>query len=130
MSVRHRSRRSGRVRIGGYYSCTFSAHQPPRVLESPVSFECRLTDLIQLKDTQDKVLGTWLILGEVVTVHIDKTLRQQGAYDTVGGQPILRGGGPVDYFAIEQSQRFEIHRSRSLVGATTRWLRIHFSRGE
>lgn len=103
---------------------------PPRVLESPVSFECRLTDLIQLKGTQGEVIDTWLILGEVVTVHIDKTLLQQGVYDTGGGQPILRGGGPADYFAIEQSQRFEIHRSRSLVGATTRWLRSHFSRGE
>jgi hypothetical protein len=30
----------------------------------------------------------------------------------------------------KQSQRFEIHQPRSLVGATTHWLRNQFSRGE
>lgn len=82
----------------------------PRVLESPVSFECRLTELLQLKDARGLAIDTWLVLGEVVTVHIDKALLDQGVYDTVAAQPILRGGGPADYFMVEERQRFHMTR--------------------
>ncbi|PTQ13553.1 Asp/Glu/hydantoin racemase [Sphingomonas oleivorans] len=83
---------------------------PPRVLESPVSFECRLTQIVRLKDAQGGDVDTWLVLGEVVVVHIDKALLGDGVYDTVAAQPILRGGGPADYFAIEEGQRFRMVR--------------------
>ncbi|SFL07216.1 hypothetical protein SAMN04244574_03004 [Azotobacter beijerinckii] len=80
------------------------------MLESPVSFECRLTELLQLKDARGLAIDTWLVLGEVVTVHIDKALLDQGVYDTVAAQPILRGGGPADYFMVEERQRFHMTR--------------------
>ncbi|WP_049622172.1 flavin reductase family protein [Frateuria defendens] len=83
---------------------------PPRVAESPVSFECRLTQLVQLKGGGGEAIDTWLVLGEVVAVHIDKALLREGVYDTVLAEPILRGGGPADYFAISESQRFRMWR--------------------
>src|SRR5450830_55104 len=103
--------------------------KPPRVQESPVSFECRVTDIMQLKTTLGLAIDTWLVLGEVVTVHIDRQLVKSGVYDTIGGQPILRGGGPSDYYAIDQSQHFELHRPRSIIGAATRWMRGKLPRG-
>src|ERR1700741_86445 len=54
----------------------------PRVLESPVSFECKLTQLTQLTDSAGKTVETWLVLGEVVAVHIEKRLLKDGVYDT------------------------------------------------
>jgi flavin reductase (DIM6/NTAB) family NADH-FMN oxidoreductase RutF len=84
----------------------------PRVAESPVSFECRLTQLIQLHGVDGKPVDTWLVLGEVVGVHISKTLLVDGIYDTAAGRPILRGGGPADYFEIGADARFRMPRPK------------------
>ncbi|WP_038581100.1 flavin reductase family protein [Dyella japonica] len=84
--------------------------KPPRVAESPVNFECRLTQLIQLKGADETLVDTWLVLGEVVAVHIDKRLLVDGIYSTAASVPILRGGGPADYFAVDDSQRFQMFR--------------------
>jgi flavin reductase (DIM6/NTAB) family NADH-FMN oxidoreductase RutF len=84
----------------------------PRVAESPVSFECRLTQLIQLHGVDGKPVDTWLVLGEVVGVHISKTLLVDGIYDTAAGRPILRGGGPADYFEIGADARFRMLRPK------------------
>ncbi|WP_114391788.1 flavin reductase family protein [Oleisolibacter albus] len=72
----------------------------PRVAESPVAFECRLTQLIRLTDAAGGAIDTWLVLGEVITVHIRTDLLTDGVYDTLKGDPLLRGGGPADYFTL------------------------------
>ena len=84
----------------------------PRVAESPVSFECRVTQVIQLQGADGTQVETWLTLGEVVAVHIDKALLKDGVYDTAAAQPILRGGGPADYFEIGAAQLFKMFRPR------------------
>ena len=38
----------------------------PRVADSPVSFECRSTQIIQLEGLDKQKVPTWLVLGEVV----------------------------------------------------------------
>lgn len=83
---------------------------PPRVAESPVAFECRLTQLIRLQDAAGDPIDAWLTLGEVVMVHIDKAMLVDGVYDTLAAQPILRGGGPADYFTLSQDQKFQMYR--------------------
>jgi flavin reductase (DIM6/NTAB) family NADH-FMN oxidoreductase RutF len=83
---------------------------PPRVAESPVAFECRLTQLIRLTDAEGAPVDAWLTLGEVVMVHIDQALLVDGVYDTLAAQPILRGGGPADYFGIDEAQKFHMYR--------------------
>ena len=84
----------------------------PRVAESPVSFECRVTQVIRLQGVDGVQVDSWLTLGEVVAVHIDKALLKQGVYDTAAAQPILRGGGPADYFSIGPEQLFRMFRPR------------------
>lgn len=86
----------------------------PRVQESPVSFECRLSQIIQLKRHDQSLLPTWLILGEVVAVHIAKHLLKDGVYDTAAAQPILRGGGPADYFQLGPEALFKMSRPGSV----------------
>jgi hypothetical protein len=46
----------------------------------------------------------------VVGVHIDRALLKDGVYDTAAAQPILRGGGPADYFAIAPEGLFRMFR--------------------
>ena len=84
----------------------------PRVAESPVSFECKLTQVIQLQRANGESVDTWLVLGEVVGVHISRSLLVDGIYDTARAQPILRGGGPADYFEIGPEARFRMFRPK------------------
>jgi flavin reductase (DIM6/NTAB) family NADH-FMN oxidoreductase RutF len=80
----------------------------PRVAAAAVSFECRLSQLIRLQSAAGEPVDTWLVMGEVVGVHIDERLLVDGVYDTAAARPILRGGGPADYF--ELGERFKMRR--------------------
>ncbi|GGD10878.1 flavin reductase family protein [Franconibacter pulveris 1160] len=82
----------------------------PRVAESPVNFECRLSQCIQLTSANGEPIDSWLVLGEVVAVHIDETLLENGIYQTAKAQPVLRAGGPSAYYAIDEAQRFDLVR--------------------
>lgn len=82
----------------------------PHVKEAQVVFECRLTQTLQLQSAAGDKLETWMVLGEVVGVHIDPTLLEDGVYQTAAARPILRGGGPADYFEISQDQNFKMYR--------------------
>lgn len=81
------------------------------VAESPVNFECKLTQCIRLQDAQGGLIESWLVLGEVVAVHIDnKLFNDQGVYQTAAAHPILRAGGPSAYYGISDEQRFDLVR--------------------
>jgi flavin reductase (DIM6/NTAB) family NADH-FMN oxidoreductase RutF len=82
----------------------------PRVGESPVSFECKLTQIIRLKGADGRDLDGWMTLGEVVAVHIDKSLIKDGVYQTALARPIVRAGRRGDYFEIRQDAMFEMNR--------------------
>ncbi|HCL75342.1 flavin reductase family protein [Stutzerimonas nitrititolerans] len=84
----------------------------PRVLESPVSFECKVTQIIQLQGADKTPVSSWLVLGEVVAVHIAQALLVDGIYDTAAGEPILRGGGPADYFQLGREANFKMYRPK------------------
>ena len=72
----------------------------PRVAASPVAFECRRTQILRLQGADGKAVDTWLILGEVVGVHINEALLVNGIYNTAAARPVLRGGGAGDYFEL------------------------------
>jgi flavin reductase (DIM6/NTAB) family NADH-FMN oxidoreductase RutF len=82
----------------------------PRVAQSPVSFECRKTQVLQLQSASGSAIPTWLVLGEVVAVHIAKHLLKDGVYQTAESETVLRGGGPADYFQIGPEQMFRMWR--------------------
>lgn len=83
---------------------------PPRVAESPVSFECKVTQIIQLQRADQSLVPSWLVLGEVVAVHIARHLLKEGIYDTATAEHVLRGGGPADYFTIQPESLFRMTR--------------------
>lgn len=80
----------------------------PRVAESPVNLECRLSQIVALRDASGGTLSTWLIMGQVVGVHIAHRLLRNGLYDTVAAAPVLRGGGRTDYFQIQRDALFRM----------------------
>ncbi len=82
----------------------------PRVAESPVNFECKVCDIVALKGWKGEPAGAWLVLAEVVGVHIRRSLVKQGVFDTFGAGIILRAGGPSAYAAIHPDARFDMHR--------------------
>ncbi|WES69932.1 flavin reductase family protein [Superficieibacter sp. HKU1] len=82
----------------------------PRVAESPVNFECRLSQCIQLTGADGTAVDTWLVLGEVIAVHIDESLLEDGIYQTAKAQPVLRAGGPSAYYSIDEAHRFDLIR--------------------
>ena len=84
----------------------------PRVGESPVSFECKLTQMLRLEGANGRPVDSWMMFGEVVAVYIAKALLKGGAYDTAAAEPILRGGGPGDYFRITEDRKFVMLRPR------------------
>ena len=82
----------------------------PRVAESPVGFECKLTQILRLQGADGTPVDSWLVLGEVVAVHIARRLLKDGIYDTAAAEPILRAGGPADYFTL--GEKFKLYRPR------------------
>ncbi len=83
----------------------------PRVAESPVSFECRLSQILQLQTSGGARVKTWLVFGEVLGVHIMRKMLKDGLYDTASHHPVLCGGDSSDlYFDITPETVFRIFR--------------------
>lgn len=84
----------------------------PRVAASPVSFECRVSDVVPLRGADGQTSTGVLTIGEVIAVHIDEALIPDGIYQTALAQPVLRAGGPSAYFEILAEGRFDLTRPR------------------
>ena len=82
----------------------------PRVAESPVSFECKMTEIIQLRGADGNKAQAWVTFGEVVAVHIDKRFIKDGVYQTALARPIARAGRRGDYFEVTPEAMFEMIR--------------------
>lgn len=85
---------------------------PDRVAASPVAFECKLTQLIRLTDRHGSALDQYLVIGEAIGIHIDTAMLEDGIYQTARAGPILRGGGPADYFDVTEANLFRMWRPR------------------
>jgi flavin reductase (DIM6/NTAB) family NADH-FMN oxidoreductase RutF len=81
--------------------------KPPRVKASPAALECVLLEVNRLHDRHGVATNNWLVLGEVVGVHIDERYISEGKVDMAAMQPISRCGY-MDYVvsdAVFQMQR-------------------------
>ena len=75
--------------------------KPPRVTASPASLECRVTDIIDLKDINGQSINTYLVLGQVIGVHIQDRFIANGMVDTAAMQPLARCGY-ADYAVVDK----------------------------
>jgi flavin reductase (DIM6/NTAB) family NADH-FMN oxidoreductase RutF len=74
---------------------------PPRVAASPVAFECRVIERVQLA-------FNIVTFGQVVGVHVDERHIVDGRFDTAGVKPIARCGYRGDYAIV--TELFEMIR--------------------
>jgi flavin reductase (DIM6/NTAB) family NADH-FMN oxidoreductase RutF len=65
---------------------------PPHVKDSPAVLECKLIEVKRLADRHGTALDYWLVIGEVVGVHIDARFIRNGIVDMAAMQPIARCG--------------------------------------
>ena len=98
--------------LAGLESIPSQIVKPPRVALSPVTFECKLTQQFPLLDANGEATSAIMTFGEVVCIHIDDSLLQDGIYQTVAADPIMRGGGAGDYFTISEAAKFVMLRPR------------------
>jgi flavin reductase (DIM6/NTAB) family NADH-FMN oxidoreductase RutF len=82
----------------------------PQVAESPVNFECKVRDIIQLTDQNRSPVQAWLVLGDVAGVPIREELLKDGVFDTFNAGIILRAGGLSDYAEVRPEIRFNMGR--------------------
>jgi flavin reductase (DIM6/NTAB) family NADH-FMN oxidoreductase RutF len=81
---------------------------PPRVAASPAALECKVLQIIRLNDIEGQELKSYLVLGQVIGVHIDPACLKDGIFDTRAAQPISRCGYRGYYSAI--GEMFEMFR--------------------
>ena len=75
--------------------------KPPRVAASPASLECKVTGIIELHDIDGGSVNCFLVLGQVVGVHIDDRFIVNGMVDTAAMQPLARCGY-ADYAVVNK----------------------------
>ncbi|KAB1585165.1 flavin reductase family protein [Burkholderia cepacia] len=96
--------------LGGLTAVPSRLVDVPRVAESGVNFECKVTDVVRLRDHQGVETPGSLVLGEVIAVHIRQDLLKDGIFDTFGAGIILRAGGPSAYVHVKPDSRFDLFR--------------------
>lgn len=85
----------------------------PRVMESPASLECKVVEVVEIRDRTGGFSGAVLILGEVVGVHIDEGHIADGRFDIERAQSLARCGYQ-DYAVVERV--FSLARPKGAVG--------------
>lgn len=86
--------------------------RPPRVAESPAALECRLLQISHLHDLDGRPLDAWMVIGQVVGVHIARAFLKDGLFDTGAAQPIMRAGYLDQYVAAAPDSIFRMRRPR------------------
>jgi flavin reductase (DIM6/NTAB) family NADH-FMN oxidoreductase RutF len=77
---------------------------PPQVAESPISFECRV---YQILDFGTESSGGSLVIGEIVSVHLKEEVLREGRLDPQSLDLVARMGGSQ---YSRTTERFELPR--------------------
>lgn len=80
--------------------------KPPRVSESPVNFECKLYQII---DFGTEWPSSSLVIGEILSVHLNESVLEDGRFDGNALDLIGRMGGNQ---YSRTTERFEIERPK------------------
>jgi len=97
----------------GFTQVTSTKVGPPRVGESPISFECKVRDVIHLGDTGGA--GS-MVVCEIVLAHFDDNIfDDSGRIDPVLLNPVARLGGN-NYSRVTEESLFEVNKPISRMG--------------
>jgi len=73
----------------------------PRVADSPAAMECKVTQVLRVKDTDGKETGGVVVYGQVIGMHIDERFMKNGRFDLGAVRPIARCGYD-EYTVVEK----------------------------
>ena len=72
----------------------------PRVAECHASLECKVIEIVRLKNRLGQPLDNYLVLGEVVAFHIEDRFIRDGRFDLAAAKAIARCGYQ-DYAVVD-----------------------------
>ncbi|KXG87652.1 flavin reductase family protein [Agrobacterium bohemicum] len=78
----------------------------PYVAEAFAALECRVTQILRPVDVEGTEANTWVVFGQVVGIHIDETVIDNGRIDMGRARPVARMGymdycdGGADVFQL------------------------------
>lgn len=72
----------------------------PRVAETPIAMECKHLSTTRLKTIEGEEVDRWVVMGQVVGIHIDDAFIHDGMIDVTELKPLARLGYK-DYSVVE-----------------------------
>ena len=82
--------------------------KPPRVAAAPAALECRCVSIQRLKGLGGVDSSNYMVIGQIIGVHIAPAFLKNGLFDTAGARPLGRCGYRGDY--AEVTSLFEMVR--------------------
>jgi flavin reductase (DIM6/NTAB) family NADH-FMN oxidoreductase RutF len=84
--------------------------KPPRVAQSPIHFECKLTQIVEIGNNRG---GGSVVIGEIVHLHVDeRVLFDEDKIDLKALKPVGRLAGSA---YVRVTDLFEIERPKSQI---------------
>ncbi|NTF07712.1 flavin reductase family protein [Agrobacterium rubi] len=80
----------------------------PYVAEAYAALECRVTQIMRPVDVNGVEADSWIVFGQVVGIHLDESVIENGRIDMARARPVARMGymdycdGGVDVFQIKR----------------------------
>ena len=85
------------LRLAGLEAAPCRLVAAPRVAAAPAALECKLLQVVRLRDLEGRELESYVVLGQVVGVHIGPQYMKDGRFDLATAAPIMRAGYRDDY---------------------------------
>ncbi|WP_284947716.1 flavin reductase family protein [Acidisoma cladoniae] len=98
------------MELAGIAAAPSTMVKPPRVAASPAALECKLVEIKHLVGLDGRPGSNFMVIGQIVGVHIDPAFLTDGKFDTAAARPIGRCGYRGDY--AEVTSLFEMIRPR------------------
>jgi flavin reductase (DIM6/NTAB) family NADH-FMN oxidoreductase RutF len=80
------------MEVAGLEAAPSRLVKPPRVAASPCALECKWLQTVHFRDLNGREIGRFLVIGQVVGIHIDDRYLNNGKLDTAAMKPIARCG--------------------------------------
>jgi flavin reductase (DIM6/NTAB) family NADH-FMN oxidoreductase RutF len=75
---------------------------PPRVATAPVALECKVVQVVALRDVNGDPASNIVVFGQVVGVHVDEAFIVDGRVDITRLRPVARCGYRGDYVVVDE----------------------------
>lgn len=76
--------------------------KPLRVLKAPASLECRAIEINQLVGLGEELLEVYVVIGQIVKIHIRTEFLNEGTFDLAAVNTIARAGYRGDYVVARE----------------------------